>query len=351
MAFTLDLPEDLFGSAERVVCESSEGSEWSVRARRYSTGVASLTIHNSRGYVEVLPYLGQMIWDAEFDGESLRMASMFDEPQNTDHIMGTYGCFAFHAGLLAAGCPSPEDDHVLHGEFPCAPMDSAQLILDEDKVVVRSQREYVMGFGHHYLATPSVTMRAGSALFEIELEVTNLSTYAPMPLQYMCHLNPRFLPGATLRQNLPPGAFGLRDTVPAHVTPTPEWEAINERIRDGEIDPDSLVGAEVFDPEIVYFADDLPGLGSALRFSMSNSSDFEFVTEFDSAEFAVATRWILSNPDQQVAAYVIPGTSRPEGYRAAHKAGTLIELPAGESRHFGVTTGLVAAGERAETSA
>ncbi|MGO1353777.1 MAG: DUF4432 family protein [Brachybacterium tyrofermentans] len=343
MAFTLDLPRELFGETPRVVCQSPE---WTVSARRCRTGVESLSIRNSRGRVEVLPFLGQIVWDAEFDGQSLRMTSMFEEPRKVERIAETYGCFAFHSGLLAAGCPSPEDDHPLHGEFSCAEMDSAELVLAEDSVTIRSVHEYVMGFGHHYRAIPSVTLRAGSALLDIDLEVTNLSAYATMPLQYICHLNYRFLEGARMTQTLPEGTFHLRESIPAHVAPTPAWEQITQRIRSGAIDPDSLVGAEQFDPEIVYFADDLPAQGGPLRFSLANSDEFEFVTEFDSSQFPTATRWILSNPDQQVAAFALPATSRPEGFLAAERAGTLVQLPAGRSTRFSVTTGLVAAAEK-----
>ena len=343
MAFTLDLPRELFERTPRVVCESPE---WTVTARRYRTGVESLSIRNSRGHVEVLPFLGQIVWDAEFDGQSLRMTSMFEEPRQVRSIADTYGCFAFHSGLLAAGCPSPEDDHELHGEFACAEMDSTELVLTEDAITIRSTHEYVRGFGHHYRAVPSLTLRAGSALFDIDLEVTNLSAHAPMPLQYMCHLNYRFLEGARMTQPLPAGAFRLRDSVPAHVTPSPHWEEINRRLRDGVIDADSLQDAGEFDPEIVHFADDLPSDAGPLTFRMANSEHFEFVTRFDPAQFPTATRWILSNPDQQVAAFVLPATSRPEGRLAAQQRGTLIQLPAGDSTQFTVTTGLVAAHEK-----
>lgn len=343
MAFTLELRRELFTEVERTVCRSEQ---WTVTARRYRTGVESLTLRNSRGHLEVLPFLGQIIWDAVFDGESLRMSSMFEEPRKVSRIAETYGCFAFHSGLLAAGCPSPEDDHELHGEFACAEMDSAELVLDEQSVTLRSTREHVMGFGDHYRAVPSVTMRADSALFDIDLEVTNLSAHAPMPLQYMCHMNYRFLEGATMTQTLPEGAFRLRESVPAHVTPTPHWERLNERLRRGEIAADSLVDAEDFDPEIVFFADDLPVGSGPVTFRMANSPRFEFLTRFDPAQFPTATRWILSNPDQQVAAFVLPATSRPEGRLAAERRGTLIRLPAGRSAQYSVTTGLVAAHEK-----
>ena len=53
-----------------------------------------------------------------------------------------------------------------------------------------------------------------------------------------------------------------------------------------------------------------------------------------------ATRWLLHNPDQKVASFVLPGTSRPEGFLAAKAAGTLIELAPGATRSFHVSTGI-----------
>ena len=182
-------------------------------------------------------------------------------------------------------------------------------------------------------------------MFDIGLEVTNLSKYQSMPLQYMCHMNYAFIPEARMSQSLPDGAFELRRSVPNHVTPTRQWLRINEDILAGKIDADSLVGAEAFDPEIVYFADDLPQYGKTAEFRMQARAHHNFVTRFRTDQFPVATRWILHNADQRVAAYVLPGTSRPEGRLAAEAAGTLIHLDAGATRTFSVTTGLLAQGE------
>ena len=56
--------------------------------------------------------------------------------------------------------------------------------------------------------------------------------------------------------------------------------------------------------------------------------------------FPVRPAGLLNNPDQQVAAFVLPATARPEGYRAAAAAGTLQWLKAGEHKHFHVNTGI-----------
>lgn len=335
--YTLPLHDLFFEHTPRTVVDSGD---LRVTAKRYPSGIASLTVANERGYVEVLPFMGQIIWDANFDGHSLRMKNMFSEPRPATDITDTYGCFAFHSGLLAAGCPAPDDDHPLHGEFPCAPMQEAWLEVESDSIRVVSMREYVKGFGHHYRATPSVRLAAGASQFDIQLEVTNLSQYQPMPLQYMCHMNYAFVEGATMSQSLPDGAFQLRRTIPAHVTPTERWTAINEQILAGKIDANSLDAAKEFDPEIVYFADNLPSYGENLEFALTSPEGHSFFVEFSSKDFPVATRWLLYNADQQVAAFVLPGTSRPEGRNAAQQCGALIELGAGETRNFSVTTGV-----------
>lgn len=333
----VELFRDVFTDEPRTLV-SGEGFE--VTARRYPSGVESVTIANDRGHVEVLPFLGQIIWDAAFDGVSLRMKNMFSQPHPARLIEDTYGCFAFHSGLLAAGVPSPEDTHDLHGEFACAPMDRAWLEVGEDTLGISGSYEYVKGFGDHYLARPTVTLARGATMFGIEMDVTNLSAYQPMTLQYMCHMNYAYVDGGTMTENLPPEAFRLRETVPAHVHPTEEWLAFNDAIRRGEVDATVLEGAEHYDPEIVFMADDLPRYGQEMRFDLTSPQGTTFRTEFSSADFAVATRWLLWNPDQQVAAFVLPGTSRPEGRLAAEAAGTLIQLGPGQSRHFTVTTGI-----------
>lgn len=150
----------------------------------YSSGAEALKIENPRGYLVLLPFYGLIIWDAVFDGISLKMKDMFTQPLPGEGIADTYGCFQFTSGLLANGTPGPVDDYQLHGEFPTFKMDHAYLTLNEQSIEIHSDYEYVKGFGDHYLAEPSVAMNADSGLFDICLKVTNLSNYQKMPLQY-----------------------------------------------------------------------------------------------------------------------------------------------------------------------
>lgn len=307
---------------------------------RYPAGVEAVRISNPRGTVIMLPFYGQMVWDANFDGHSLTMSHSFKQPLPGSSIIDTYGCFAFHSGLLANGCPAEDDDHPLHGEMACARMDSAWIVLEDDRLSLEGETEYVKGFGHHYLAAPAVRLEANAARLHIEMNVTNLAG-APMPLQYMCHLNSAWLDQGRFQQSIPTGAFQLRSSIPAHVKPTPQWRAYTDQLARDPQAFQQLDQPQMCDPEIVFFADDLQQYGDEMQFELHSPQGFALMTRFSSQQFPHATRWMLHNRDQQVAAYVLPSTCRPEGFKAAQRAGTLIELAPGEQRRFSVETGIL----------
>lgn len=336
MTTRITLWRELFAEQPRTLLKNDD---FTATAFRYASGVEGLKIENNRGYLVILPWMGQMIWDAQFDDHDLTMRNMFSQPKPATEVVATYGCFAFHSGLLANGCPSAEDTHPLHGEMACAAMDEAWLELDEDALRISGRYEYVMGFGHHYLAQPAVTLRKSSALFDIQMAVTNLASVA-MPLQYMCHMNYAYVPDATFSQNIPDEALKLRESVPAHVKPTEQWLAFNQRILQGEASLATLNQPAFYDPEIVFFADKLDAYTDRPEFSMTAPDGTTYVTRFSSTELNYVTRWILYNGDQQVAAFALPATCRPEGHLAAQRNGTLIQVAPQETRTFTVTTGI-----------
>lgn len=315
---------------------------FTVSAFKYPSGIEGLTINNEKGHITLLPYMGQIIWDVQFNGISLVMKNMFSQPKPAKCIVDTYGCFAFHSGLLSNGCPSPEDTHPMHGEFSCADMDKAWLEVDEDSVALVSEYEYCMGFGFHYIARPSVTLKAGETRFEIKMNVKNL-TSVDMPLQYMCHMNYAYVENGRISSNLPQSAFKLRESIPAHVKPTPTWLAYNEEIKKMQKSGSTLTlldQPDMYDPEIVFMADHIDQYGKDAIFEIDSPKGYGFKTEFSTDDFTSATRWILYNGDQQVAAFVLPATCRPEGFLAAKKAGTLLILKPDEEKTFKVKTGL-----------
>ena len=333
--FTLPLYKNQFKQQKTLLLQSKD---FEVTSFKYNSGVEAIEIKNSKGHLVVLPFMGQMVWDANFLDTDLGMKNMFFEPKPARSIVETYGCFAFHAGMIRMGCPTPQDDHLLHGEMPCAIMDSAWLEVEADKIRIKSRYEYLMGFGDHYLATPSVTLEKDSSLFDIGMQVQNLAS-VDMPLQYMCHINAAYYENAVMTQNLPDEAFSLRESIPAHVKPTEQWLAYSKKLK-GAAPFSVLNNPAMYDHEIVYCLDDIAHFTETAKFSMDIGGK-ALVTEFSTQEFNSATRWILYNGDQQVAAYALPATCRPEGFLAAKEKGTLVYLKPQETRSFSVRTGII----------
>ncbi|MDH3001240.1 DUF4432 domain-containing protein [Chelonobacter oris] len=336
MKSIIPLVKEHFGKEKRILLQNRQIT---VAGFQYNSGIEAVTISNGKGFVTVLPFYGQIIWDACFNGHSLKMKNMFKEPKCGHEIIDTYGCFCFHSGLIRNGCPAPEDTHPLHGEMPCARLDKAWLELEPDQIAICGEYEYVKGFGDHYLAQPKVIIHADSSLFEIQMQVTNLAS-VDMPLQYMCHMNYCYEHGAIFSQNIPDSAIQLRESIPAHVQPTPQWSAFNDKIKQGEYTLTCLDNDDMYNPEIVFFMDNLQQYQKYPEYRMQSPHGHTYLTRFLSAQFNYATRWILYNADQQVGAFVLPATCRPEGYLAAQRNGTLIMLPPHESRCFSVTTGI-----------
>jgi hypothetical protein len=345
-ALTLPLYPEQFQGAEKTLLDSDG---FRVTAWTYPTGVKALALENRRGRLVVLPYQGQMIWSAVFDGCNLTMHNMFSQPRPSPTVIGTYGCFMFHSGLLRNGCPTAQDDHPLHGEMPCAPMDSAWLEVGQDDagdyLRVGGEYEYVQGFGDHYRARPSVTLRPGSALFDIGMDVRNLAG-KPMDLMYMAHMNYAYVPDARFVEPLGVNATRVRSSVPAHVRPTAAWSAYMAELTADPTQMAALDRPALYDPEIVCFFDGVQAdaRGDA-HFLLQHPQGRAFYIRYKPAQFTHAARWVLHNTDQQVAAFVLPATCEPEGYLAEKAKGNVRALSPGESATFNVTTGYLSAEE------
>ncbi|MEK2607247.1 aldose 1-epimerase family protein [Burkholderia arboris] len=322
---------------------------FTVTAFAYPSGVEALKLENRRGHLVVLPYLGQMIWAAQFDGRDLTMQHMFRQPKRAASIIDTYGCFMFHSGLLRNGCPGPDDTHALHGEMPCAPMDRASLVVGTDArgacVEVTGEYEYVQGFGSHYVARPSVRLAEHDAQMTIAMDVTNLGG-TPMDLMYMAHLNYAYVPGGRFVQSLSRGGLRLRDSVPAHVKPTAAWRDYTATLAR---EPERLATLDtpaLYDPEIVFFMNGVEtDADGVAHFRLAHPDGGAFHTAYRPEQFPHATRWILHNADQQVAAFALPSTCEPEGYEAERRKGHVAALASGASRRFDVLTGYLSAAE------
>ena len=333
---TVALRRDDFGEGERTILRAGA---LSASLFRYPTGVEALRLANPRGSVTVLPYLGQMVWRAAFDGVELAMRGMFDVPRPGATILDSYGPLAYHAGLLRNGTPGPEDDHPLHGEMPCMPMDEAGLEVGEDGggpwLAVTGSRDYARGFGARYRAAPRVTLHAAATDFAMEIGVENRAA-APMDLMYICHANFGFPEGARIVQPVPFDAEHVvtRTAVPAHVVPTERYRAL---LRDLAADPS---GAEVLDdpsrfsPEQVFYVKGLArGADGLARLMLRRREGDGFTMAYDPVAMPHTVRWLLADGDHGVAGFAMPGTCEPEGYTAEKRKGHVRELaPGGRAR-------------------
>jgi hypothetical protein len=307
---------------------------------RYDTGIEAIRLANARGSVIVLPYLGQIVWSAVFDGVELAMQSMFREPRPAKIIVETYGCLAYHAGLLRMGVPSAADTHILHGEMPCAEMDAAGLACGTDErgpwIAVTGSKEYAMGFGAHYRATPQVKLRAGETGCEIVMEVENLSE-SPMELMYMCHVNFAFARDGRIVQPVPftPEHVVTRTAIPGHVLPNPDYLSLLEALAANPARMQRLVEPGRYDPEQVFYIKGLRnGRDGLVHFMMVRPEGDAFAIAWDLDVMPNAIRWVLASSDQRVAAFAMPATCEPEGYLAEKRKGNVRSLAGGSTASF-----------------
>ena len=343
-----NLPRAIFGEKERRAVAFG-GLQAHVFA--YDAGVEAVRLSHAGGHVVVLPFMGQMVWSADFDGVELAMQSLFREPRPAKTIVETYGCLAYHAGVLRMGVPGPTDDHALHGEAPCAQMDKAGVSCGVDErgafIAVTGEREYAMGFGSHYLSRPMVILREGETAIEIVMEVENLSA-APMDLMYMCHVNFAFAEGARIFQSVPftPEHVFARTAIPPFVKATDDYRALIAELAVNPGRMEVLDEPDRYDPEqVFYIVGQKPGADGRVHYLMQRREGDAFAISWDSRSMDKTIRWILANSGQRVAAFAMPGTCEPEGYTAEKRKGNVRTLAGGARVRFATHVGYVAKSE------
>ena len=347
---TITLKKSFFSSAPLTLVQAGE-----CRAELYRTesGIEAVRLSNPRGHLVILPWYGQMIWQAVFDGVDLTMQSHFKEPRPARDIVGTYGCFMYHSGLLRNGNPGKEDNHALHGEMPLAPMDRAWIETGEDAqgpwIALAGEREYLMGFGDHYMARPRVLLRPDAATFEIQMKVENLSQNE-MDLMYMCHANFAFVEGGEIIQ---PAAFdsndmAIRTSVPAIVKANDRYLAHLQNLQQ-DPSPTRIVSSQIgVDPELVFYLKNLKiAADGHVHVMMRRPEGDAFTVRYRPEEFSHLVRWFLANNHQKVCAFAMPATCGVEGHFKEKQLGNLRTLRGGETARFTMTFGYLNAQEAA----
>lgn len=127
---TVHLNQSMFTSKETILMENEQ---LQATIFRFRSGVCGLRISNDFGEIVILPFQGQQIWSAQFEGRELGIISVFDEPRATRDYLENYGGFLLHCGFTSMGCPGPLDTHPLHEELPNAPYQEAYVRAGRDK--------------------------------------------------------------------------------------------------------------------------------------------------------------------------------------------------------------------------
>lgn len=296
---------------------------------QYDSGVCGVKLTNRFGHIVVLPFNGQMVWDAEFCGRSLKMRMPFSQPRDTDLFLDTYGCYLMHCGALRMGCPTPEDTHALHGELPCARYDSACIVAGEDEqgeyMGVTGVFEYSRAFGDHYTASPLVKLYADSTLLDISIHIENLSS-SPMELMYLCHVNYEAATGGEIVQALPWDAqhMALRYTVPQSMQADDGFVQFLQRIQSDVRTTQHIREQDMYDPEAVFYMsgakNDENGWTHFMQVHPDGSADY---ISYRPEELDHCTRWISRTKDRSALGLALPATADADGYLAEKRKGNI----------------------------
>lgn len=317
---------------------------------RYDSGVCGLRLRNTCGELVLLPFQGQQIWSAEFNGRNLTMKSMFTQPYPTREYLSTYGGFLLHCGMTAMGVPTAEDTHPLHGELPNAPFQKAYLVLGSDEkgdyIGLGGAYQHTVAFNHNYVAEPLVKLYAGSTLFDVTMTVTNLKR-SPMELMYLAHINFRPVDNGRLVYSAPctPESVRVRKSIPSHIRPLPGYKEFLDELAKHPEKHNLLTPNLPFDPEAVFIIDylaDEDGWAYSMQVHPCGSADY---VRHRPAQLDTGVRWISRTPDQEALGLILPATAEPEGYTAEKAKGNIKVLPPGGRFHFELEIGALSAAE------
>lgn len=331
MAVRVPLNREMFQHQEALIAQSRDIA---VHGFRYASGVEALRVTTDRAELIVLPFKGQQVWRATFDGRDITMGSMFAEPRQTKNYLETYGAFLIHCGLTAMGVPSAEDDHPLHGELPNADMDDAHLLIDDvdGHVQIVSSYQYTIAFTTNYRASPSIKLKAGESHIDVALRVENLRQ-TPIELMYLAHANFRPVDHGKLiyAASYTPEHVRVRQSIPSHISPAPEYK---ELVATFAADPQAhhiFDPSLAFDPEMVFQIDAIPdaaGLFHAMQMHPNGGADF---ISYRPDQAPVTMRWICRTADQQGLGIAFPATAGVEGYQFEKSKGRVRRVAAGET--------------------
>ncbi len=345
------LSPSFFSEREQVLAEHGP---LRAAAFRYPSGVPALRLQNERGHLVLLPFQGQQIWSAHFDGRELTMKSMFDQPHPTRTYLENYGGFLIHCGFTGMGVPSGPDAHPLHGELPNAPYEQAWLACGEDEqglfMELSGLYRHTVAFNTNYAARPFARLSAGKATFWSGMEVTNLKRTA-MEYMYLAHINFRPVDNGRLVYSASYDSqhVRVRASIPSHVHPLPGYREFLEELSQHPEKHHTLVPGLGFDPEVVFFIDyqaDAEGWAHGMQVHPDGAADY---VRFRPDQLDHGVRWICRTPDQDALGLILPATAEPEGYTAEKAKGNVKVLGPGAVWKCAFEIGVLTKEEAEET--
>ena len=346
----LFLYEDFFERGEREILSFGK---LSASLFTYSTGVKAVRLRNDRGAIVMLPYMGQIVWRAEFDGYDMTMKTIFDEPiQAKETFEETYGCFLMHCGLTAMGNPTAEDNHKPHGELPICKYDTVYLVSGEDEggKFIGLSGVYTMKscYAVNYDFSPLVKIYEGKTVLDISVSFTN-NKDVPLEYYYLCHINHRPVDGARLEYTADRSSIKVNHEVPEGYFSEADAAATNRYLNELDKNPAIMdeVGAmgQSYRPEIVFnckYSADENGNAYTMQYNKNGPSTFVIHRP---EELPYGVRWISRTEDEDAIGMVLPATSEHLGKLYCQRNGQSKFLAKGETVNYRIVTGLLNADE------
>ena len=311
-------------------------------AFRYDTGVEALRIENQRGYFIILPFQGQQVWRAVFDGQELTMRTKLSQPVQTAEYLKTYGGFLLHCGITGIGSPGPGDIHPQHGELPNTLYRQAYLEVGKDFMCVGGSLDYDCSFVRSYRFSPSCTLYENDTVLKVKVEIEN-RRQTPMEYMYLCHIDFRPRDGARLlgSADLHPGKVNIYPTFPEKMDPEHRERLAGyvERLKENPGIQECMgEPGQVYDPEICFsmrYRSDEKGRAYTLQYTEKGAC----YVSHPSNLLPVGVRWIARTGDEDACGMVLPATAEHLGYRYAKKMGQLKILEPKKSVRFFIEAG------------
>ncbi len=337
----IHLKKEFFADKEFVFMENGQ---FKMTFFRYSTGVEAIKVENSKGYFIILPFQGQQIWRAGFEGRELTMETQFEEPVPTSVYLQTYGGFLLHCGICAFGVPQADDNHLQHGEIPNVAYQKAYIDCEEDYVAVGGYYDYNVAFTKHYTFRPECRLYKDDTVLKLHMQLENRRS-TPMEYMYLCHINFRPIEGAQLMYS----AKYDSDHVKIYRTgtaglPAEQAKQMEDYLDALEKDPSlhHKIGApgQIYNPEIcfgVLYDGDENHRAYTLQYCEEGACYVSHPVDV----LPYAIRWMSKTGDEASCGMVLPATGEHLGYQNAKRKGEVKILGGNETLEFTIEAGFI----------